>query len=107
MKTLKFFENLVPLVLDGSKTTTWRLFDDKDLQQGDKLTFICKQDGKEFANAEIVASREVAFRDLTDDDWEGHEKFESDDEMYEAYSKYYSAEVNKNTIVKIVKFKRI
>jgi len=31
MKTLKFREKLSKLILSGKKTTTWRLFDDKDL----------------------------------------------------------------------------
>lgn len=31
MKVLKFSENLVPLILSGQKTATWRMFDEKDL----------------------------------------------------------------------------
>jgi len=35
MKTVKFRPDLAQLIMDGKKTTTWRLFDDKDLQAGD------------------------------------------------------------------------
>jgi hypothetical protein len=31
MKTLKFYDNLIPLILSGEKTSTWRIFDDKNL----------------------------------------------------------------------------
>ena len=37
MKTLKFAPPLAKMILEGNKTATWRLFDDKDLQPGDKL----------------------------------------------------------------------
>jgi len=40
MKTLKFANNLVSLILSGEKTATWRLFDDKDLTKGDKVLFL-------------------------------------------------------------------
>jgi len=43
---------------------------------------------------------------LTNDDWEGHEKFSSETEMYKAYTKHYGGKkVDKNTKVKIIKFK--
>jgi hypothetical protein len=40
MKTLKFRDYLVPLILSGSKTATWRLFDDKDLAKGDAIQLL-------------------------------------------------------------------
>lgn len=105
MKTLKFSPALVPLILSGKKTSTWRLFDDKDLQAGDKLVFVNKETGKEFANAEIISVNETVFCKLTEEDWGGHEKFSSDKEMYATYSKYYSRVVDNNSSVKIIKFK--
>lgn len=54
MKTLKFDQSLVPLVLSGEKNSTWRLFDDKDLITGDDLILMNKQTGEEFAKAKIV-----------------------------------------------------
>ncbi len=49
MKTMKFRDYLVSKILDGSKTVTWRLFDDKDLQAGDELTFQNWNSGENFA----------------------------------------------------------
>ena len=54
MKTLKFRHHLVKEILVGRKTTTWRLFDDKDLSVGDPLELLDWESGKKFAEAEIV-----------------------------------------------------
>ncbi|MBI2591035.1 MAG: ASCH domain-containing protein [Candidatus Blackburnbacteria bacterium] len=54
MKTLKFAPELASLVLDGSKTSTWRLFDDKDLAQGDQLSLVNRETREEFAKAVII-----------------------------------------------------
>ncbi len=105
MKTLKFAPHLVPLVLSGEKTSTWRLFDDKDLQKGDELILINKETGVEFARATILNTREKKLKDLKADDFEGHEKFESEEKMYEAYRSYYGDKVTPDTIVKIVNFR--
>jgi hypothetical protein len=41
--------NLVPKVLTGEKTSTWRLFDDKNLTAGDDFLMINKKTGEKFA----------------------------------------------------------
>lgn len=105
MKPLKFDPKLVPLVLSGEKTSTWRLFDDKNLQIGDDLILINKETGEEFARAVILNTREKKFKDLEENDLEGHEKFESRQKMHEAYNSYYGDRVTLDTIVKIINFK--
>lgn len=104
-KTLKFAPHLVPLVLSGEKTSTWRLFDDKELQKGDELVLINKETGEEFARAIITKTEEKKLKDLKECDFVGHEKFESEEKMYEAYRSYYGDKVNPDTIVKMVDFK--
>jgi hypothetical protein len=42
MKTLKFDHNLAQLILKGEKTTTWRLYDDKDLSVDDVIKVVDK-----------------------------------------------------------------
>ncbi len=105
MKTLKFMPNLVPLVLSGEKTSTWRLFDDKDLAVGDELSLINRSTNDEFTKAIITKTEEKKLKDLTTDDFEGHERYESNDEMYKTYKSYYGDKVNENTIVKMIDFK--
>lgn len=104
MKRLRFAEPLPGLVLNGVKNTTWRINDDKDLSVGDELQ-LCYVDGREFAKAKIIKVRETKFQDLTQDDNDGHEKFSSEKEMYETYSKYYNLKVTPQTRVKVIKFR--
>lgn len=104
-KTLKFVPHLVPLVLSSEKTSTWRLFDDKNLQKDDQLSLVNKETGEEFARAIITKIEEKKLDDINDTDFTGHEKFESEEKMYEAYRSYYGDKVTPQTIVKIVDFR--
>lgn len=106
MKTLKFKNYLVSKILDGSKVITWRLFDDKDLQVGDKLLFVNSDSGKEFAKAEITVVREKKLEEITEADFEeGHEKYKSQEDMLAHYRDYYGDKVDLSSLIKIVKFK--
>jgi len=105
MKTLKFAPELVPLVLSGEKTATWRLFDDKNLDVGDTLQFIDSAVGRHFAKAVITEVAEKKLGELTEQDWEGHERFATKEDMYATYQKYYNQPVDSNTLVKMVRFK--
>ena len=105
MKTLKFSSDLVLLVLSGEKTSTWRLFDDKNLQVGDLLRLVDSATKDEFAKAQIVSIREKALGKINDEDFLGHERFENKEKMLDAYRSYYGDAVNENTIVKMINFK--
>ena len=107
MKTSKFRPHLVPKILNGTKTSTWRLFDDKDFQEGDLLELINKETLEVFAKAKIVSVKEKALGDLTDENWEGHDKFNSDEEMYSIFSKYYNKKITPNDKVKIIIFELV
>ena len=82
MKTLKFAPDLVPLILNGSKTSTWKLFDDKDLTEGDELSLVNKESGEEFAKVKVTSIKQTTLGELTDQAREGHEPFESDEQAY-------------------------
>ena len=107
MKTLKFRKELSELILKNEKTTTWRIFDDKDINEGDIMQFLVWETKEVFANAKIVNVIEKKFKDMEEQDLEGHEKFTSKEEMYETYSTYYNKTVDENTLVKIIKFELI
>lgn len=51
--------------------------------------------------------REKKLSDVTEEDYVGHEKFESQEEMLKTYKKYYGDKVTLDTVVKIIKFKLI
>ena len=107
MKTLKFKPELVPLILSGEKITTWRLFDDKDLQIGDELIFINKFTGEEFAKAKIISLDIIKLKDIDEGYFSGHEKYQSPDELCQSFKSYYGDAVNLDTETKIVKFELI
>ena len=103
-KTLKFRSCLADLILGGKKTTTWRLYDDKDLKNGDLLNFRVWETGKDFAKAVITGIKEKRIRELKEEDFEGHEKFENEKDMVDQYREYYGDKVNTESVVKIINF---
>ena len=107
MKTLKFRKELSELILKNEKTTTWRIFDDKNIEEGDRIQFLVWETKEICAEAKITKVIEKKFKDLQEDDLEGHEKFVSKEEMYATYSTYYDKTVDENTLVKIIKFELI
>ncbi len=105
MKTLKFRPALAQLITDGEKTTTWRLFDDKNLQAGDVAELVNWETKKVFSRAVVTEVVEKPIKELDDHDWEGHERFPDDEAMYAAYRSYYPGkEVGPATAVKIIHF---
>jgi hypothetical protein len=107
MKTLKFKPHLAEMIRTGKKVSTWRLFDDKNLQEGDAVG-LCENGIEEpFSTATITKVVVKELGALTDDDWIGHERFASEGEMYETYRKYYGPEVGPKTLVKILWFDRV
>ena len=104
MKTMKFRKYLSEMILRGEKTTTWRLFDDKDITKGDRVTFMVKETLDPFATAMLTDVRETTLGELTEEDWAGHERFETEQEMYDTYMRYYDRPVDAGTAVKIIRF---
>jgi len=104
MKNLKFAEPLVDLILNGDKYTTWRLNDDKNLSATDELS-LCRTDGSAFARAKILWVKETTVGNLTDEDYEGHEPFESEEQMHATYKKFYDVDVDDETVLKVVRFR--
>lgn len=103
-KTLKFDGSLVPLIFAGEKRTTWRVNDDKDLQEYDRLILINKTTGKAFAKAVIKHIEETTLGDVDISGRDGHEAYESRDAMYQTFRSYYGNEIGPDTPVKIITF---
>lgn len=104
MKTLKFRPHLVEQITAGTKTCTWRLFDDKDLQEGDIIDVFNKETGDQFGVVTITNVRTKSLGELEEADWEGHDRYESEEAMYAEFRSYYGDSVNPNTDVKIISF---
>jgi len=104
MKTLKFTPELCRQILEGIKTSTWRLFDDKDLQEADLLTLLNTETLEPIGTATITKLYTKTLGTLEEADWEGHERFASEEEMYTTYRQYYGDKVTEDTKVKIISF---
>jgi hypothetical protein len=104
MKTLKFAPELCEQIIAGTKTSTWRLFDDKDLTVGDELQFINKESGICFGGGTITHLYTKTLGTLDEADWLGHERFASAQVMYETYRDFYGDRVKPDTEVKIIRF---
>lgn len=104
MKTLKFIEDQIADIESGKQTTTWRLFDDKDLNVGDEIQFVNSNTANVFGYAtinEIVIKRII---DLDEQDKQGHRVYENDLEILDAFRRFYGSEVTPKSIVKVVKY---
>ena len=104
MKTLKFTPELCEQIIASTKTSTWRLFDDKDLTVGDELIFVNKQTLESFGTGEITQLYTKTLGTLEESDWIGHERFDSEETMYATYRQYYGDRVSPDTEVKILQF---
>jgi hypothetical protein len=104
-KTLKFRDHLVREIREGRKTVTWRIFDDKDLNAGDRIELLNWESGEKFAEAEITKVREKKLRQIEESDFEGHEKYSSLDVMLQNYREYYGEKVTMDTSIKMIDFK--
>jgi len=110
MKTLKLDHDLAIQVIQGIKTSTWRLYDDKDLSVNDQVLFIDKvkpnnpETWVQIGTGQINTVIQKRLGDITDEDFDGHEKFTTKQHMLETYQAYYGPQVTFDTPVKIVRF---
>ena len=103
-KVIKFRSELAKLILVGEKDSTWRLFDDKELSEGDEVDLINWDTKEKFSEATLIEVREKKMGELEDSDFDGHEKYENREEMYKTYRTYYGDRVGPETVVKIIRF---
>lgn len=104
MKTLKFITEQIADIESGKCTTTWRLFDDKDLNVGDQLQFVNSDNGSVFGYAtinEIVVKRIL---DINEQDKLGHRVYENDQAMLDDFRRFYGPDVGPKSIIKVVKY---
>jgi len=110
MKTLKLEHHLAELVEQGTKTSTWRLYDDKDLSVNDTVNLIDKVDANDPGTWKVVGTAHIdsivqkRLGDIIPEDYAGHEAFESHEHMMKTYQKYYGPQVDNQTVVKIIRF---
>ncbi len=106
MKSLKFQPHLRDPILDGSKTITWRFFDDKDIQVGDELEFFVSGDDRSFGHVSVIKIESKKVGELTQDEMSAH-GYHSIEEVIEAHNTYYGGKITEETPLKIIYFSRV
>lgn len=110
MKILKLEHKLAQLVKAGKRSSTWRMFDDKNISVGDEIELLDKVDPHDRSTwkpigigkvSEVIEKR-LGF--LHETDLDGYEAYDSQEEMLKAFQGYYGPTVRLDTPVKIINF---
>ena len=110
LKQLKFQHQLALNILNGTKTTTFRFFDDKNIRVGDQIEVIDKVEQDNPVSWQVVGVivvtevREKLAGDVHGDDWEGHELYENMQVFMDTARSYYKQPITDDTPIKIVRF---
>lgn len=110
MKTLKLDHELAKQVVAGTKTSTWRIHDEKQISVNDQIELIDKvkpDDQSTWTVIGIATVNEVAEKrlgELEPADFDGHETYQSTEELINTYRGYYGDSVNETTPVKMIHF---
>lgn len=108
-KTLKLDHRLAKQVRSGVKTSTWRIYDDKQIAVNDELEFIDKVDPGnpstwvEAGGARVDQIVEKRLGDVTDAELKEH-GMASREDMLSYFQKHYGPEVSYETPVKMIHF---
>ena len=110
MKTLKLDHASAELVVSGRITSTWRLYDDKDLLIDDDVELIDKVDSEDRATWRPIGTARIneviqkRIGDIAEFDDQGDEYVWPQAEMLKACQKYYGPQVSLKTPIKIIHF---
>lgn len=101
-----FAKNLIPLILNGSKTLTYRLGDKYDfLKVEDEIDVRDSSSRKIIGRIKITEKEHAVFKNLPINR-KGHEEYKTKRELKRTFEKYYG-KVNENDKVIILSFKLI
>ncbi|MEI7632622.1 MAG: reverse transcriptase-like protein [bacterium] len=109
-KQLKFQHQPATDILNGTKTTTFRFFDDKNIRVGDSFQVVDKVEQDNPASWEIIGIASVVqvvekkVRDVSGDDWIGHKTYVDTNTFIEEYNQYYKQTIDQETPLKIIHF---
>ena len=106
MKTIKVAPPLIAQLRNGTKTTTWRLFDDKDLTEGDRVTLVDKVSLREVGTAHIASVVVKTLGGVTEAQLREH-GYDDADAMYANLRGFYGERVTPETEVKMITFENI
>jgi ribonuclease HI len=109
MKTLKLEHSLADMVRAGKKTSTWRMFDDKNVSTGDVVELVDKVDPARRETWQVMGTARIdqvvekQLGSMTADEMQEH-NYASVDEMLTTFKGYYGSVVSLTTNLKIIRF---
>ncbi|HZM63829.1 MAG TPA: reverse transcriptase-like protein [Candidatus Saccharimonadales bacterium] len=109
MKTLKLNHKEAQEILNGKRTTTWRLFDDKDISVNDVVQLLDKidehdsQTWKVIGIAKITKILEKQLGSSTENEY-AKEGFKTLTQLMERHAGFYRQKINETTPAKIIHF---
>lgn len=111
MKTLKLNHRLAKAIASNGKTSTWRLFDEKNIAVNDVVLAIDKLKPKDrstwqvFGKLTINKIVEKRLRDVSESDYDDYDRYYSLEQMLGVFRGYYRGKtVSPDTPVKILYF---
>lgn len=66
LQTIRFYDNLIPAVLNGDKTITIRSQAGRQYQPGRRLAVLRHSDGERVAEIEVMNVNNIHYQDLND-----------------------------------------
>ena len=102
--SIGFSPDLIPLILDGTKTTTYR-YGNKytDLEVGSKVYIRNSETNENIAIVELTDKSIVKFKDLPLNT-KGHEEYVSREEQQTTFKKYYGKEIGDDENMLVLRF---
>ncbi len=107
MKTLKFRPESIPTILARDKTTTWRMFDDKELKDGDMVELLNADTKEKFADAQILEVKEKLVKNLEDADFDAAHNYGGIAGTIEHFKQYHGDKVDTDSAIKMITFKLV
>lgn len=110
MKTLKLDHARAAEILRGTKTSTWRVNDDKDLHVHDKVVLVDKVNPadittwEQIGTAQITSVLEKPLGSVNQSDLDQGQRFTTTEDIIKELRGYYGPQVSADTPVKIIKF---
>jgi ribonuclease HI len=110
MKQLKFEHHFAREIIEGKKTVTFRVNDDKDLRVGDKVELVDKVDSnhpKTWTIPGILTISDiesVPLKELTKNQLSSAESFDNLDEMLQSFRRFYGEHISMDSEILVLHF---
>lgn len=101
---LKFADVFVDRILNGEKTSTFRIALDPEIEEG-KPCWLCDSDGDRIVLKRIQRIYNMTIKEAAKAEFSGHKSYASEEKLVEAMRMYYpDRDVHEHTRIDVVKW---